>query len=169
MNIILTGNIASGKSTVLKRLESLRLKTLSLDTARIEAYRKGLDGFELERTAERIFIDQISPGTSYIYESTGSTLFYRRILTEYFPGWKDLRVHIQVEPELCIERFHCRKENHFQVAPPYNGLKVEQSINNNAAKYRMMQFDLVINNSGSLNSLYQQCDNVVDLWQQGLK
>lgn len=145
--IILTGNIASGKSTAHKIIQQITgFELICIDRVRVELYKQGLSGFELERAAEKQCLEMIGDG-SYIYESTGTTQFYKRMIREGFCKHDKTYIHLNTDPDLCEYRFRVRKEDHFQVAPPYNGMSVKQSIRKNNGEYRRMAFDHVISNN----------------------
>ena len=153
--IIVTGNIASGKSSASHLLQEITgYDIICLDKFRLELYKAGMHGIALERAAEKNCL--ASNSDQVIYESTGTTLFYKRMMRELFYSRKLIHIHISTKPELCEYRFRIRNENQFQVAPPYNGMTVKQSIRKNNMEHDRMMFDYRIDNNRTKLEFFNQ-------------
>lgn len=153
--IIITGNIASGKSTVSEyfRNKYPDYTYLCIDQVRIDLYHEGMHGFALEREAERVMLALASAHEHLIYESTGNTLFFRRMRKEAIFSRPVTHYHVKCDPEECEYRFKIRKKTKFQVAPPYNKMSVRDSLWRNHHAYRLLKYDYAIPNDGSLAQL----------------
>lgn len=158
--IVVIGNIASGKSTVAQWLvERTGYELICIDRVRVDLYQDGWHGLALEREAERVCMAMVQSG-NYVYESTGTTLFYKRMLRESFAPYEVTGLHVKTAPAICENRFEERKQEHFQVAPPYGKMSVKMSIRKNHGEYRRMSFDKVVGNDGTLPELYEQLNAI---------
>jgi len=138
--IIITGNVASGKSTVAHKLIGLLpdYQYVCLDDSRMQLYlrdaTKSLD--DIHNEAVRDVIEKISILSKIIFESCGTSQFYgiienilqsRQMPMHYF--------HLTAPVEECIKRKTVRQMHKKQIPPPYSKLSINGFIHRNQRIY----------------------------------
>lgn len=134
MNIFVTGNIASGKTQLSRKLaEATGIPFFNLDSLRRDARRKGLTGMQAEDHAQQMCFDRLRNADAFIFESTGATSFYKKMKKYRYP---DLHLHIECPPELCLLRHRQRG----RVAPLPFKVDTRQMVYRYASRYRRGDF-----------------------------
>lgn len=131
-SILITGNIASGKSTLAKGIHAAwpQLNYACVDHIRVTLKDQGaLAPMDLEHRAAAILIKQVQETSPLLYESSGATQLYRRA-SAYVRGYRRgtvVRIRTTCGHALAMQRFHARKAGgHKQVPPPFrNALPIQ--------------------------------------------
>lgn len=130
--IIVTGNIASGKSTLCKGLHAALPdhRYLCVDRMRVELAAEGIFGLDAEHIAAKRLLDALREAGPLIYESSGATQLYRRA-SSWLRGHRRgsvLRLRTTCGHALAMRRFHERKaKGHRQMAPAFkNALPIHE-------------------------------------------
>ncbi len=124
--IVLTGNIASGKSTLAKGLLAKLpgWQYACVDRLRVEMAKEGNTGLQAEHRAATVMQDLITANAPVLYESSGATQLYRR-LNAMVRGYRKgpvVRIRTTCDHATAMQRFHARKTaGHRQMAPAFPG------------------------------------------------
>lgn len=138
-NIIIIGNICSGKTTLSKELEK-ELKDYQLIS--IDNYRKKYNPYGLESREHYVheyMIYDIEQANKIIYESTGASKKFPEILAK-IRGEK-LIVKLICSQATCLARYHARNEKKIF---PYK-VKIENSIAHIEQKLLTIKADVEFN------------------------
>lgn len=125
--IILTGNIASGKSTLARGIHAAwpALNYACVDHVRVTLkarYPTREEAYTLEHEAARILMVQVMDPSPLLYESSGATRLYAKASASIRGYRRGPRVSIRTTcgHRLAMERYEARKAaGHKQVAPPF--------------------------------------------------
>lgn len=133
--IIITGNIASGKSTLSRGINAAwpALNYACVDLVRValkQRYPARDEGYKLEHEAARILMDQVAEASPLLYESSGATRLFRKA-SSHIRGYRRgpcVTIRTTCGHRLAMERHNARKAaGHRQVAPPFrNALPVDE-------------------------------------------
>jgi len=130
--IVVTGNIASGKSTLCAGL----VRTLPgytyacVDRIRVQLASQGHTGMLAEHAAAAKLMDLVQGAWPLLYESSGSTQLYRRAI-RHIRGYRRgpvVTIRTTCTRATAMHRFRSRKASgHKQMAPSFPGaLPVEE-------------------------------------------
>lgn len=122
--IIIIGNIASGKSTLatLIKKNTPWIEIICIDEIRKQIIEEdpNIDGITRERRAERMALEAIHTGDHIIYESTGTSLFYKRALIALKKRYTTYIIKINLPQSICYERHIERlQSNYYTVSPGF--------------------------------------------------
>jgi predicted kinase len=129
--IIIIGNIASGKTTLARRIQSHLpdFQYICLDDIRLEQVEANPDinSVVMERESQKKAFEKIDQNRFIVYESTGASQFYHKALNRIKDQYQCFTIKILSNPKQCIKRFHQRKEDgKIQIKPGW--FKVNASI-----------------------------------------
>ncbi|MFY0628693.1 MAG: AAA family ATPase [Reichenbachiella sp.] len=147
--IIVIGNMCSGKSTLCKKLLKKReeYQYISLDQVRNQlAMSSDLDSnFMFERACEKECERQIKNSTLLIFESIGTSQFYKRIFRWLKSNKYEIEIiKINVAVRVCIARFENRQQLDGQVPAMYS-LSYKEKIRMNHEKIQGVMSDYNFN------------------------
>jgi shikimate kinase len=151
--IVVTGNIASGKSTLSKGLAAALpgVTYVCMDRLRMELQGElyGKNPVVSERLCERTMLDRLrSPGT-LLYESSGTTTLFTKAWRLIHTERKGTVAVIRTECMFAtaMARFDLRKlqGGTYQVKPPYSGRDTIEDCWHRFNERRKVSADLVIN------------------------
>ncbi len=124
--IVITGNIASGKSTLCKALLAALpgWEYACVDRIRVQLAEGGTTGLLAERRASTMLMDMLSQPGPVVYESSGATQLYRRA-NAFIRGYRRgqvVRIRTTCSRSLAMQRFKARKSaGHKQQPPAFPG------------------------------------------------
>lgn len=126
--IVIIGNIASGKTTLAKKLiEQLPdFAYICLDQLRISVT-ESLPSLDInpvtrDRTAERIAMGMIDQKRYIIFESTGASQFYHRAIFRMRDKFQVFTVKLMADTDTLYARYLERRERgQFQLQPAHTG------------------------------------------------
>lgn len=141
MLIVIAGNIATGKTTLINQLKKMiNFDVLSIDDVRRIYNKNGtMSG---EKLSWDILIDQLRLGGNYILEMTGASQHFYRCLAAY-PG-STLICVLHSEKETILKNISKRKNSGYTLPPmPYKFKNIDESISSIQMKIDMFNADIV--------------------------
>lgn len=124
--IVVFGNIASGKSTLSKKIIELlpQFSFACIDNNRRNLFGKIENSIERERKAEEELIKQIFSRQYVVYETTGTSRLFKSIQFRIRSHFKTIFIFVNCSVSECVYRFNYRKND--RMAMP--GFKSKLSI-----------------------------------------
>lgn len=146
--IVVYGNIAAGKTTFSQALLKLLpgYNYVCLDDYRLKLFRDQptLNGIGRERKAEADCLEAILSSRLLVYETTGASLFYKRMKPRLRGHFKTLYVYIECSASDCEWRFVERKRKGYKtIAPPFNGT-LRSIMNDIRSKHYDLDPDVIL-------------------------
>ena len=144
--IIVTGNIASGKSSFCERLSDAlpHYAYLNLDRARVNMSIdfEQLNGMLRERLAEQEVSRQVAAYDQIIYESSGVSRYAERTISRIAElGFEIIRIHLSCPIDVCKRRYLNRLATGHRVPMPYKARPIQQALEDFAAKQERLGYE----------------------------
>lgn len=159
--IIIFGNIASGKSTLVNQLKiDIKFKNykfVCLDDIRESLLCKNNNYNEvlLHHDSLKECEKQLLSNTNIVYETTATSMFYKQIKHILDATYNTFYVFLNCEPYICESRFTKRP---YQSRPPFTkNITIKSAIMDLNLKQRRMHKDLVLDSqNNSVEKLLEQ-------------
>jgi len=125
--IIIYGNMASGKSTLIEKISKIlpQFQVVCIDNNRKALFGKEAGGLARELKAEEETVKQLLHGEYVIYETTGASRLFRSVLPQIEKRYRTFFVHIKASQLECLYRHRHRKDD--IMVKPFSKKRIDTS------------------------------------------
>jgi adenylate kinase family enzyme len=140
MRLIIIGNIASGKTTLAKKLaEHYKIPILSIDDFR-EKYNISGDAFG-ENHAWDLFIHFIMQTDKCIVDTTGTSKHYFKMMT--IVNGPKIIIKIDSNQAQCLKNYEKRKRSGYKMPPIPWKMDIKNSLHRNDTVLKLLDYDIL--------------------------